>query len=66
MDHAQAAAKYLQSAEACLLKAKRSKNSIDWITLATKWEALARLCERLPCRTTRWIQRTIETMPVRP
>ena len=48
MDHAQAAAKYLQSAEACLLKAKRSINSIAWITLATKWEAFARLCERSP------------------
>ena len=48
MDHAQAAAKYRQSVEACLLKAKRSKNSRDWIVLAKKWEALARLCDRSP------------------
>jgi hypothetical protein len=48
VDQAQAAAKYRQSAQACLLKAKRSKNSTDWIMLARKWEALARLCERSP------------------
>ena len=48
MDRAQAAAKYRQSAEVCLLRAKRSKNSRDWIVLARKWEALATLCDRSP------------------
>ena len=40
MDHAHIASEYGKSAQACLLMAKRSQNSVDWAALARKWEAL--------------------------
>jgi hypothetical protein len=45
VDHAQVASQYRKSTQACLLRAKRSKNSVDWTKLARKWQALARMCE---------------------
>jgi hypothetical protein len=43
MDHAQIASQYRKSAQTCLLRAKRSKNPVDWTGLARKWEDLARM-----------------------
>jgi hypothetical protein len=43
MDHAQIASQYRKSAQTCLLRAKRGKNSIDWTKLAREWEAFARM-----------------------
>jgi hypothetical protein len=43
MDHAQIASQYRKSAQTCLLRAKRGKDSVDWAGLARKWEALARM-----------------------
>jgi hypothetical protein len=43
MDHAQIASQYRKSAQTCLLRAKRGKNSVDWTKLARKWETLARM-----------------------
>jgi hypothetical protein len=43
MDHAQIAIQYRKSAQACLSRAKRGENSVDWTALARKWEALARM-----------------------
>jgi hypothetical protein len=43
MDHAQIASQYRKSAQTCLLRAKRGKNSVDWTKLAKEWEALARM-----------------------
>jgi hypothetical protein len=45
MDHAQIASQYRKSAQTCLLRAKRGKNSVDWTKLAREWEALARMCD---------------------
>jgi hypothetical protein len=42
MDHAQIASQYRKSAQTCLLRAKRGKNSVDWTKLAREWETLAR------------------------
>ena len=45
MDHDQIASQYRKSAQTCLLRAKRSKNPVDWTKLAREWEALARMCD---------------------
>jgi hypothetical protein len=48
--HAQIASQYRKSAQACLTRAKRGMNSVEWTTLARKWEALARMYEDFELR----------------
>jgi len=43
MDRAQIASEYRNSAQTCLLRAKRGENSVHWTKLAREWEALARM-----------------------
>jgi len=43
MDDAQAAARYREFADACMFRAKRGRNAVEWTKLAWQWEALARM-----------------------
>jgi hypothetical protein len=53
------ASEYRKSAQACLLRAKRGKNSVDWAGLARKWEALARMYDDMsPISNTGPVRRT--------